>query len=292
MIPLRLYALAGIMAGTVVEAYDDTTNAWSTSVAPMPTERNGLAVATLENKVYVYGGMISGSGGTPTNTADVYDPSLDSWMPIAPMARPRGRGGGAALNGKLYAVGGHDGENLVFETEVYDPQTDIWTDVAGLPVKRDFLAVTTLDSFLYALGGKTSDSTITALLTRYDPSTNSWTDLAPMSTPRNMLAAVGVQGKVYAIGGHDTTMAALASVEAYDPSTNTWTLVAPLVEARQSFAAGVLNNKIYAVGGMRFGAEGMENLASVEVYDSELDSWDSVAPMMGPRDLFAVAVAP
>jgi len=40
------------------------------------------------------------------------------------MSCPRGGVGVAALGGKLYAVGGHDGSNYLSSVEEYDPSTD------------------------------------------------------------------------------------------------------------------------------------------------------------------------
>ena len=40
------------------------------------------------------------------------------------MSCPRGGVGVAALGGKLYAVGGHDGTNYLSSVEEYDPRND------------------------------------------------------------------------------------------------------------------------------------------------------------------------
>jgi kelch-like protein 8 len=43
---------------------------------------------------------------------------------IGKMSCPRGGVGVAALGGKIYAVGGHDGSNYLNSVEAYDPITD------------------------------------------------------------------------------------------------------------------------------------------------------------------------
>jgi len=46
------------------------------------------------------------------------------WSTVVSMSCPRGGVGVAALGGKLYAVGGHDGSNYLSSVEEYDPCTD------------------------------------------------------------------------------------------------------------------------------------------------------------------------
>ena len=53
-----------------------------------------------------------------------YDSSKDSWTLVAPMSCPRGGVGVAALGGKIYSVGGHDGTNYLNSVEAFDPIED------------------------------------------------------------------------------------------------------------------------------------------------------------------------
>ena len=41
-----------------------------------------------------------------------------------------------AFQGRLYAVGGHDGHSSLSTVEMYDPSTNIWTLVADMSVAR------------------------------------------------------------------------------------------------------------------------------------------------------------
>ena len=51
----------------------------------MDTARSGLGLATLNNNLYAVGGY----NGNYLNTAERYDPDLDSWTPIASMGTAR-----------------------------------------------------------------------------------------------------------------------------------------------------------------------------------------------------------
>jgi len=78
--------LNGDIVGTV-EAYDPTTNSWTTK-ASMPTARYFLAAATgPDGKIYTIGGLDSGSAsvgtiagqGVGTSTVEAYDSTTNSW---------------------------------------------------------------------------------------------------------------------------------------------------------------------------------------------------------------------
>ena len=61
---------------------------------------------------------------SPLDCVERYNPQTGLWTMVAPMSCPRGGVGIAALGGKLYAVGGHDGTNYLSSVEEYDPLSD------------------------------------------------------------------------------------------------------------------------------------------------------------------------
>ena len=60
----------------------------------------------------------------PPLTPCRYDPQSNRWLPGPPMQHKRFALGGAALEGALYAVGGHDGAAYLDTVERLDPRTD------------------------------------------------------------------------------------------------------------------------------------------------------------------------
>lgn len=62
----------------------------------------------------------------------MYDPNKDAWKLVAPMNVKRSRVALSANMGKLWAIGGYDGESNLSTVEVYDPETDSWTFVASM----------------------------------------------------------------------------------------------------------------------------------------------------------------
>jgi Kelch motif len=101
---------------------------------PFPVMDN--TAAALDGLVYSVGGF---DGFAVLNSGFVYDPSADSWEPIASMNSLREKPAAAFVNGLLYVTGGW-GEfgDPVSELEIYDPATDTWS--TGSPVPAPYAA--------------------------------------------------------------------------------------------------------------------------------------------------------
>jgi N-acetylneuraminic acid mutarotase len=224
----RIYAIGGDNGGylSTVEAYNPSTNTWtcsasvtgcsSVSLAPMPTQRERVAVATgPDGKIYAIGGY----NGGPLDTVEAYDPGTNTWTTEASM--PTARYYLAAVtgpDGQIYAIGGFNGSSFLSTVEAYDPSTNTWTTVASMPTARYYLAAASgPDGRIYAIGGLNSSgdaSTVDA----YNSSTNTWTTVASIPTARyGLAAATGADGRIYAIGGVDAN-GVVNTVEAYSPT--------------------------------------------------------------------------
>ena len=118
-----------------------------------------------------------------------YDPSTNTWEAVAAMSTKRANLGAVALDGKLYAVGGFDGETHLDSVERYDPSTNAWEAVAAMSTKRCGVGAVALDGKLYAVGGYTGCTPLDSV-ERYDPSTNTWEAVASMPTERDSLACI------------------------------------------------------------------------------------------------------
>jgi N-acetylneuraminic acid mutarotase len=199
----------------------------------------------------------------------------------------------AAVNGKIYAIGGLFSYNLVANdvniVEVYDPSTNTWTTAAPMPTARHFLTAAAVNGKIYAIGGTVNQTgNILSTVEVYDPSANSWSTAASMPTARFGLAAAVVNGKIYAIGGqglYSGSPVNLSTVEAYDPSTNTWTTAPSMPTARYGLAAAAVNGNIYAIGGIS--NNGYSNV--VEVDDLFTNTWTTAASIPTSAEAYLAA---
>jgi N-acetylneuraminic acid mutarotase len=180
MSPGLCYAAAGVIDGKLyvaggpsetsgqssvdtLEVYDPATDTWTTA-ASMSTARTTLAGAVVDDKLYAAGGVMSNSMGfSYVSTLEAYDPASNSWTTVASMPIARSSAAAAAIDGKLYVVGG--GSNVgIFDTlEVYDPATDTWTTETPMPTARAALAATAIDGQLYAVGGVNASGDLSTL---------------------------------------------------------------------------------------------------------------------------------
>ena len=233
----------------VVEAYDPSTDSWSTH-APILTAIYEAASGVIDSNLYVAGGQADAIAGANQDILQVYDPVADTWVFKAPMPARSANMAGGVINGKLYVAGGMNPSNTAYVDTllVYDPAIDAWTPLAPMPAPRSHAAAGVIDNILYVAGGGSTSTGFLATLEAYDPATDTWTTKAPMPTARGGAEASVINGILYVVGGYDSS-AHLATVEAYDPATNTWTTEVPMPTARALPAVGAVNNKLYAIGG-------------------------------------------
>jgi hypothetical protein len=102
----------------------------------------------------------------------------------------------AALNGRIYVMGGLFDNTDLDSNYTYDPSTDIWTLRTDMPTARSRCTAGVVDDRIYVMGGYNKK-----VVERYDPSTNLWESVDPMITQRGDIAAAVVDGVIYVFGG-------------------------------------------------------------------------------------------
>ena len=76
---------------------------------------------------------------------------------MAPMNTGRYAHGLVSAQGKLFAIGGYNGQDKnLTSVECFDPSTHVWSNIAALSTARSSLAVAVLGDKLYAIGGMDS----------------------------------------------------------------------------------------------------------------------------------------
>ncbi len=242
-----------------VTRYDCDERRWS-SAQSMNLARRWGAAAVVGDTLYVVGG-IGGRGGTyerrldSVETLDMSDPAA-RWKFAPSMSTPRSSHTVEVLDGKIYAVGGGDGEakGAACSSEVFDIKTGKWSKIAEMKTQRWKCALCVLGGRIYAVGGmdsKTRESGSGASsfwgqplrsMERYCPAADEWEEVAPMATARFGCSCVAYRGKVYVSGGFGRGKDALTSMEVYDPASDRWS-PAPRMRDMSGFVGGVLVDK-------------------------------------------------
>jgi hypothetical protein len=216
------------------------------------------------------------------------------WTEGKPLPTPRTEIAGAALDEKIFIIGGFDGTGSAVSTvEVYDSNKDTWTTASPLPFALHHAAASSSNGTLYVIGGYFADGNPSDKLLGYDPIVDEWNELSPMLTGRGALTANFADEVLYAIGGVSAgfgTGAPLYATEAYDPSTDRWSSKQGMPTPRQHLASAVSDGKIYVIGGRIDDLS--SNLDLNEVYDPARDEWTSLSPMSTKRGGLSAATSP
>jgi N-acetylneuraminic acid mutarotase len=221
----------------------------------------------------------------------------NSWTSLAPLITARGELGVAVADGKIYAIGGLNGNSPLNVNEEYTPATNEWTSKSPMPTARSGFAVAVYDNLIYCIGGAVGNNEYVGNNEVYDPSTDTWQTKASMPTPRADLSACVANGKIYLIGGKVYSGTSPNYVETdvneiYDPTTNTWSTAAPLPSAVYGYASAVINGEIHIVGGSKStGIAGINDFVnSNQVYDPQNNSW-SLGANLPSAAAYAAAAA-
>jgi N-acetylneuraminic acid mutarotase len=229
----------------------------------------------------------------PAKAAD----TQSSWTSMAPMPTTRGGFGIAVVNGKIYAIGGLNGNNLpVSTTEEYNPQTNGWTSKMPMPTPRSGFAIAVYQNKIYVIGGTVGYGYV-GNNEVYDPISNTWETKTSMPTPRADLCANMVNDKIYLIGGkrYSSTTPFYNETninEVYDPVNDSWSTKTPIPMPVQGYASAVANDKIYIMGGSleSLSLENSRITGANQVYDPQTDRW-SLASNLLNVDSYGAAAA-
>ena len=177
---------------------------------------------------------------------------VGTWAPRAPLPTARGEVGVAAVDEKVYVLGGTaQGRWDLPLNHEYDPLADKWQERAPLPHGLSHVGAVGLNGKIYAFGGFTNIVHAGAmdLAYVYDPRSDAWRILPPLSSPRASVGAVVLENKIHVVGGRGLDKVTVATHEVYDPATNRWSQAAPLPLARDHFGISAIDGKIHVIGG-------------------------------------------
>jgi N-acetylneuraminic acid mutarotase len=226
----KIYVFGGFVKPADVAAWQPTDHSWvydpSTDewreLAPMPTPRGAGWAVELDGKIFVIGGAQANVRGNPTapftpgtpqlvlGTVEEYDPATNQWRTRAPMPTPRNHLLAAAVNGKIYAIGGRLGSVQITRAddtdviEEYDPGMDQWDDKGRAPIRRSGMAGGVYNGKIYVAGGEYQDwegAKAFWAVQSFDPATGRWDNLPRMALAHHGFAAGFIGGSMHVAGG-------------------------------------------------------------------------------------------
>lgn len=163
-------------------AYHPDSDNWS-RVADLPRALADAAVAVLDGKLYVIGGVTA--DGSQSTAVHRYDPARNTWSRIADYPIAMSAGGCGGIDGGIVCAGGVDESDghvtPLANTYAYHPKTDTWTRATDMPHVQLRATYSSANGRLQVVGGVDTPrfglTDLTKRAMQYDPVANVWTDL-------------------------------------------------------------------------------------------------------------------
>lgn len=269
---------------------------WSTSsnqpwlhVTPASGQAGGAVSVSVDaaglSPERTHTGSITISADGTGNSPVTIPVTLKFWLKLnAPIPIAVGGHAQAAVNGKVYVIGGwpaffYSAESVGNRVHIYDTVSDSWAMGTQKPTPAYNMNAAVIGGKIYVPGGRSTTSyAFLNTLDIYDPVTDQWSAGAPLPTPLSESAVEAVNGKLYVVGGYDgQNYSTLGYV--YDPATNAWSRIADTQPWWRGSSAALFG-KIYAFH---------EYLT--QVYDPGVNSWSAVGPLNDHRSGHAGAAA-
>ena len=271
---------------------------------------NLILAGTSGEAVLVAGGWGPDSAGNTValNSAELYDPTTNTWTITSSLATVRGDHTSTQLaNGQVLLIGGADTSlKLIANSELYIPNTG-WVAADSLLEGRSYHTSTLLldGTTVLAVGGGGNASPNLASSELYDSihdkggNKGTWKATGSLNEGRNTHTATlltngtnATNGKVLVVGGFGGVVNAgpgvvasvgkpLASAELYDPNHGTWTTTGSLHTGRYEHTATLLTNgKILVIGGFDSNDTA---LGTAELYDPLIGTWTVIGNLNTAR---------
>jgi hypothetical protein len=220
-----------------------------------------IAVLLRSGKVLIAGGWVGGGG---TDSAELYDPTVGKFTPIAKMTSRRGRPSTTLLpDGDVLIAGGEkrDNESLA-SAEIFHAKTLSFQPTSSMHYARVSHTATLLNDGRVLIAGSYAGS-VSASAELYDPKAGTFMGTGSMGSARcKHTAGLLPDGRVLIAGGSNSRgwSENLNSAEIYDPRTGKFTVTASMSDRRFKLpdeAVQLTSGRLLIAGGSK----------EVEVFD-------------------------
>ena len=224
--------------------------------APMVRPRTGFdAVVLGDGTVLAVGddqACLPGPAEPGSETAERYDPIVDSWAEVPSLNKPRKEPATVAMSdGSAMVLGGlNDVDEPFSSTKQFETETGTWTDGPLMVLGRaQPLAATLPDGRVLVVSrtGAASEDPFTSEL--LDPANGSWIETAslPRQTWFDQMVAL-TDGTVLAVGTFEGDVETSPVAYVYDPAADSWNGVQGLTGLGFDLVA-LSDGRALAIGG-------------------------------------------
>ena len=258
LVLLLLFALFACIASAQV-------NTWTLRAHMLKARCRFGAATGPDGRIYVFGGQDTiGQFETDYKSAEVYDPSTDTWSAIADMPDVAlDTCAAKSADGRIFIVG-------VGKAYIYDTTTNSYTTIAAMTGKAQQYVALGNDGNMYGMIASTGGNPLYV----YDPVNDVWNIRSKTAPDINYLAGVttGPDGLIYIVGGLDASNTSCTTVNIYNANADVWTKGPDMFETHSdnSNAFGG-DGRLYTVGGFQISIG-----ADTEALDLGAGTWSIV----------------
>lgn len=247
-----------------------------------PDGRAGSVAVTAGGLLYQIGGT---SLGQDLGRVDIYDPASGSWEEGERMAVPVGEAQGAAIDGKIYVVGGRRAPrgpaNAILQ--VFDIGSGEWEQLTAAPWPVASAAAVANGGRLYVIGGLTNrpngspsgNLRFADAVQIYDPASDTWQAFeAAVDGERLWLSdasAVTSGTSIYVLGGRTLENEVTSQTLVYDVLNDTFAQGPPSLWPVYDAAAALIGDRIYLAGGRSVDGGPIE--ARMQTFETAQNAW-------------------
>jgi hypothetical protein len=190
------------------EIYTASSGSFAKTSGTMVAAREGHTATLLsDGKVLITGGCNNVNSSEVKcdqflDSAEIYDPSTDSFSATGSMNTPRLNHAATLLSdGKVLFTGGSNGVAALDSAEIYDPDTRKFSPVGSLAAARKFHTTSILPDGKVLIAGGEADQPLSSIEI-FDPSSKVFTAAPSMTVPRSKHAAVELaDSTILLVGG-------------------------------------------------------------------------------------------
>ena len=193
---MRTYGMVAVISGfACVGQAAQALSPWEIKNGTIPAPTVCFGGAAVGGMLYAIGGQGPACPPYGDTIVQRYDPAADTWTAVASMPTARHSLDAVALDGYIYALGGHV-INSRSENERYDPAANSWTSLASKPTAGSGLGVAAFGGKIYTFGGNRY-GTMQSVIEVYDPAANSWESVGNMPTAGEPWDAAVLGDRIY-----------------------------------------------------------------------------------------------
>ncbi|TDZ14797.1 Kelch-like protein terF [Colletotrichum orbiculare MAFF 240422] len=281
------------------------------NLAPIPSPRQEQGTVAINNDtIAIVGGIVLDGNTTNTVMTDLlqlYDIPSNTWKTVTPVPYAVNHPNVAAVDGKLYLLGGLvmgrtiSGISVNWvasgDCRVYDASKDTWTELSPMPngTERGSAIVGVHGEMIYLAGGMTilqdtyQDTADT--VTAFNTTSGEWQRLpaAAAVLPEGRQHGTGavIGNTFYVVGGRwfgqTDTRDTVYELDLTDLEAGWQTSKGHMAVARGGLNGGAIGNRFYAFGGEGSPDSTTGVFNQSEVFDTESQQWTELGTMPVPR---------